>query len=69
MHVGQAEIASLEAVGELGVIETKLMQDGRVQIMHMDDVLDGVEAELIRFAVRDPRLKASPATSIVKALG
>jgi hypothetical protein len=27
MHVGQAEIASLEAVGELGVIETKLMQD------------------------------------------
>ena len=33
MHVGQAEIAALEAVGELGVVEAEQVQDRGVQVV------------------------------------
>ena len=50
MHVGQAEIAALEAVDELGMVEAEQVQNGRVEVMDMDLVRGGIEAKLIGFA-------------------
>ena len=38
MHVGQAEIAALEAVGQLGVVEAEQVQDGGVEVVDVDSV-------------------------------
>ena len=38
MHVGQAEIAALEAVGQLGVVEAEQVQDRGVQVVGVDFV-------------------------------
>ena len=35
VHVGQAEVAALITIGEPPVIDTKLVQDGGVQIMNV----------------------------------
>ena len=59
VHIGEAEVASLETVGELGVFEAEEMQDRRVQIVNMHLVLDGMEAELIGLAVNHARLDAA----------
>ena len=50
MHVGQAKVAALETVGQLRVIEPEQVEDRRVEIMDMDGVRAGVEAEVIGFA-------------------
>ena len=50
MHVGEAEVAALEAVGELGVVEAEQVQDGGVEVVDVDLVLDGVEAEFVGLA-------------------
>ena len=42
MHVGQAEISPGVTEGELLVVKTHQVQDGRVQIVNVDSVLDGV---------------------------
>ena len=47
VHVGQAEVAALEAVGQLRVVEAEQVQDRRVQVVDVDLVLDRVEAELV----------------------
>ena len=47
MHVRQPEIAALEAIRQLGVIETEQMQDRRVQVVDVDFVLDDVESKLV----------------------
>src|SRR5262249_45062713 len=50
VHIGQAEVAALETIGQLGVIEAQQVQERRVQVVNVDTVLDGVEAELVAFA-------------------
>ena len=47
MHVGQPEIAALEAVGQLRVVQAELVQDRRLQIVDVDLVLDDVVADLV----------------------
>src|SRR5712672_717611 len=59
MHIREAEVAALGAVDELGVIEAKQVQDGGVQVVDVDGILDGVEAELIAPAQREPALHAA----------
>ena len=39
MHIGQAEVAALEAVGELGVVEAEQVQDGGMAVMEVDSVM------------------------------
>ena len=48
--VGEAEVAALEAVGEFGMIEAEQMQEGRLQIVHVNRVFDYVKAEIVGFA-------------------
>lgn len=46
-HVGQAEIAAAVAVGQLSVVDTQLMQDGRVNIVYMNGILSRLEARVV----------------------
>ena len=61
MHVGQTEIAALEAVGQLGVVEAEQVQDRGVEVVDVDFVRRGVEAELVRLAERGAGLHAAAA--------
>ena len=46
-YVGQAEVAALEAVGQLLVVQAEQVQDRRLQVVDVDAVLGDVEAELV----------------------
>lgn len=59
MHIGKAEITSLEAIGKLGVIESEEMEDSRMKVVHMHLVLGDVETEFIRLADGNARLEAA----------
>ncbi len=47
MHVGQPEVAALEAERQFRVIQAEQMQDGRLQVVDVDAILDGGEAQLV----------------------
>ena len=59
MNVGQAVIPSAVTVGQPGVIKTHLVQDSRVQIVHMDAVLDRVPPKFVRRALYKARFKTA----------
>ena len=66
VDVGQAEVAALEAVGQLGVVEAQQVQDRGLQVVDVDAVLDGVEAELVGLADgRGRGLTPPPASHMV----
>ena len=44
IDVGEAEVAAGVAVRQLGVVEAHQVQQGRVQVVDVDLVLDGAEA-------------------------
>src|SRR5207302_437959 len=46
-HVGEAEVAALEAEGEFLVVEAQEMEDGRLEIVNVDSVLSREESELV----------------------
>ena len=66
MHIGQAEIAAGVAVGELLVIEAQQVQDRGVQVVDVDRVFDGLEAEFVGRAVDVARLsrRRRPSTCV-----
>jgi hypothetical protein len=51
VHIGESKIASSVAVREARVIEAELMQDGRMQIVYVDFVLDCLESEFVGDAI------------------
>src|SRR5262249_21145458 len=57
--IGQAEIATVVAVRQLLMIQADQMQDGRVQVVDADAVLDGLEADLVSRAVMDAALHSA----------
>ena len=48
MHVGEAELAALEAEGEPLVVDAEQVQDGGLKVMHMDGM-----RHLSRFSMAD----------------
>ena len=54
MNVGQSEIAALEFVGQLRVVQAHQVKDGRVQIVDLNRIFDDVVAEIVSLADRDP---------------
>src|SRR5262249_10855006 len=46
-HIGQAEVAAAIALGQLLVVDAQQMEDGRVQVVNVNAILDGVHAELV----------------------
>ena len=57
-YIGEAIIAAAVAVGQLLVIETHHVQDGGVEVMHMDRILGHAHAILVGLAIHDARLYA-----------
>lgn len=60
MHVGEPEVSALKTVGQPGVIKAEQMEQGRIQIMNMDWLLDNVEPQIVRSPVDGSRLDSSP---------
>ena len=50
MDVGEAEVAALEAEGQLLVVEAEQVQDRGVEVVDVDAVFDGAEAEFVGLA-------------------
>lgn len=59
MHIGQTEITSIIAIGEPFVIESQLVKEGGVQVVHMHLVLHGVVSEFIGGAVTESGFEAA----------
>ena len=57
VHIRESEIAAVMPEGELLMVEPELVQDRRMQVMHMDFVLDREVPEVVRFTIRESRLK------------
>ncbi len=55
MDVGEAEVATAETVSQFLVIETKQMEDRRVEILNLALVLDGEVTDLGRTTGRTDR--------------
>src|SRR5262245_34235983 len=47
VDIGKAHVAATEAVGKAGVVDAEKVQDGRVEIVDLHLVFDGVEAVLV----------------------
>ena len=58
MHIRQPERAAVKSISQLLVIEAEQVKNRRVQIVHVDLVLHGEVAELIRRPEREARLHA-----------
>ena len=59
MHVGQAVVAALQAECQARMVDAQTVQNGRVQIVNVDRILDDVVAEIIRLAVDQARPDAA----------
>src|SRR5438132_8932277 len=59
LHVGETEVPALELVRQALVVDAEEVEHGSVQVMHLDDIFDGVVAQLIGAAVRDAALDAA----------
>ncbi len=57
--VGQAEIAAIVAIGQLGVVKTEDTQNRGVQIMHSHRIFRHIHADVIGFAVSVTALDAA----------
>src|SRR2546422_899598 len=52
MYVRQAIVSPLKLVRQLRVVDAETVQDGRVQVVNVDRLVDHVVAKLVRLAVR-----------------
>ena len=51
VHIGQTEVPSCVAVGKFFVVESKEVENRRVQIMDVNDIFHGFETEFVGRAV------------------
>src|SRR5690242_2188570 len=58
-HIGQAEAAALEFIGQLFVVEPELVQHRGLEIMYVNRVFYDVIAEIVRFTIHDAGLDAA----------
>ena len=59
VNIGQAVITSAVAVGQLLVIQSHEGQDGGVQVMDMDPILNSGEPEIVRGSIAESGLDAT----------
>ena len=60
MDVGQSEIASRVAIRQAFVIQSHQMEDGGVEVVHVNSILDGSESEYVGGSKTETRF--DPAT-------
>ena len=65
MHVGEAEVAALKAVGQLFVVNAQQIEDRGLEIVHVDFVAGDGQSQLVRLPVGkaslDPYIKLTEA--------
>src|SRR5262249_43902586 len=59
VHIRQAEVAALEAVGEPGVLDAEAVKDGGVEVVDGPGVAADLVAVVVRFAEGDAGLHAA----------
>ena len=59
VHIGQAEVAALVLVGELLMINTELVEQRGVEVVHVHGILDDVVAVVIGLAVSNSPFEAA----------
>ena len=59
MHVSEAIVSPLEAIGQAFVVNAQQVQQGGLEIMDVDPVLDRADAKVIRCTICETRLDAS----------
>lgn len=59
VNVGQAEITSLETVGQTLVVDSQAMQDRCVQVMNVHGLVRDIIAEIVRLSMNHTRLDAT----------
>ena len=64
-YIGQSEIAALEVVGQLGVVDPKQVQHGGVKIVDRHAILDGVIAKFIGLSVPVATLYPGPKKNLI----
>ena len=69
VDIGQPEVAALVLESELRVVDSQAMEDGCVQVVHMDRILGDVVAIVVRLAECDSRLYAAAGHPDGKAAG
>jgi len=69
VEVGEAEIAALEAVGQLGVVEAQEVHERRVQVVDVNLVLDHTEAQVVALTLGDSGLDAAAGHPLAPARG
>ena len=67
MDIGQAEVTALDFIGQLLVVQAKQMQDGGVQVVNVNRVLDWSISEFIRPAMTDATLHPPYSKRVVEA--
>jgi len=68
MNIGEPKVAALAAESEAFVVDAKLVQDGRMKVMNMDLVLDGVIAKFIGSTIGQSRFHATTSHPHRKAM-
>jgi len=58
-HIGQAVVSPRVTEREPGVIESKTVENGRVEVVNMALVLDRLHAEIVGLAASDPAFDAA----------
>src|SRR5436190_1630408 len=53
VHVGEAEVAALEAEGEPRVVDTEGVKDGGVEVVNVHRIADDVVTEVVGLAMAD----------------
>src|SRR5687767_3307090 len=59
MHIGEPEIAALEAMGQARMIEAEEVENRGVEIVDVDAIADAVEAEVVAFTVHEAAFHAA----------
>ena len=69
VNVGQAEVPSLELVGQPRVVDAEAVQDRRVEVVDVHRVVDDVVGVVVGLPMLMPGLMPPPAIHIVKQRG
>ena len=64
VHIGEAVVPALEAVGEFLMVESEQMHPCGLQVVDVDLVTDDVESELVRFTM-DVATPSPPPPAII----
>ena len=60
MDIGETEVAPLVTVGEPLMVNAELVEDGRLQVMHVHGIFSNVHTLVVGLAVCDATTNAAP---------